>query len=42
MEGKNRWRSVVLTVLLISSPWLLVQGWILVGAPTPSHTSMPD
>ena len=41
MEGKNRWRSVALTVLLISSPWLLVQGWILVGAPTPSHTSMP-
>tara|TARA_B100000674_G_scaffold6026_1_gene4818 strand:+ start:2364 stop:2864 length:501 start_codon:yes stop_codon:yes gene_type:complete len=42
MEGKNRWRSVALTVLLISSPWLLVQGWILVGAPTPNHTSMPD
>lgn len=42
MEGRNRWRSVALTVLLICSPWLLVQGWILVGAPTPSHTSMPS
>lgn len=42
MEGKNRWRSVALIVLLIASPWLAVQGWILVGAPTPSHTSMPD
>ena len=28
--------------LLLLSPWLLVQGWILVGAPTPEHTTMPS
>jgi len=35
------WRKPVVVVLLLCSPWLLVQGWILVGAPTPEHTSMP-
>lgn len=42
MEGSERKRAVLLGALLLASPWLLVQGWILVGAPTPDHTSMPD
>lgn len=27
--------------MLLASPWLLVQGWILVSAPTPDHQRMP-
>jgi hypothetical protein len=42
METTNRKRAFLLGALLLASPWLLVQGWILVGAPTPDHTSMPD
>ncbi len=42
MEGSERKRAVLLGALLLASPWLLVQGWILVGAPPPDHTSMPD
>ena len=41
-DERPRWQKVAIVALLISSPWLLVQGWILVGAPTPSHTSMPS
>lgn len=41
MEGTNWKRAFLLGTLLLASPWLLVQGWILVGAPTPDHTSMP-
>ena len=41
MEGNNRWRSVALTLLLIASPWLAVQGWIVVAAHDPEHTTMP-
>ena len=41
MEGNNRWRSVALTVLLIASPWLAVQGWIVAAAHDPEHTTMP-
>jgi hypothetical protein len=40
-EHSPRWRKPLLVVLLLASPWLLVQGWILVGAPTPDHLSMP-
>ena len=42
MEGTDRKRAMLLGALLLVSPWLLVQGWILVGAPTPNHTNMPD
>lgn len=42
MEGTNWKRAFLLGTLLLVSPWLLVQGWILVGAPTPDHTSMPN
>ena len=47
MEGgeakpSNRRRAVLMGALLLLSPWLLVQGWILVGAPTPEHTTMPS
>lgn len=42
METTNRKRAFLLGALLLASPWLLVQGWILVGAPTPDHTIMPD
>ena len=42
MGEQRRLKSVLLVMLLVASPWLLVQGWILVGAPTPSHTSMPS
>jgi hypothetical protein len=35
------WRKPLLIVLVLCSPWLFVQGWILVGAPTPDHTVMP-
>ena len=38
MEGNNRWRSVALTLLLIASPWLAVQGWIVAAAHDPEHT----
>ena len=41
MEGTNKKRAMLLGALLLASPWLLVQGWILVGAPTPDHTTMP-
>ena len=40
-EHSPRWRKPLLVALLLVSPWLLVQGWILVGAPTPEHTTMP-
>ena len=42
MEATNWKRAFLLGALLLASPWLLVQGWILVGAPTPDHTSMPN
>ena len=47
MEGgeakpSNRRQAVLMGALLLLSPWLLVQGWILVGAPTPEHTTMPS
>ena len=47
MEGgeakpSNRRRALLMGALLLLSPWLLVQGWILVGAPTPEHTTMPS
>ena len=41
MEAKQRRRGVLLTVLLIASPWLAVQGWILAAAHDPEHTTMP-
>ena len=41
MEGKNRWRSVALTLLLVASPWLAVQGWIVAAAHDPEHTTLP-
>jgi len=36
------WRKPVLIVLVLCSPWLVVQGWIFLGAPTPEHTAMPE
>ena len=41
MEDRKRGRGLLLTLLLLSSPWLFVQGWILVAADDPGHTSMP-
>ena len=41
MEAEQRRRSVLLTVLLIASPWLAVQGWIGAAAHDPEHTTMP-
>ena len=41
-DERPRWQKVALVALLVTSPWLLVQGWILVDAPTPCHTSMPS
>ena len=41
MEAQQRRRGILLTVLLLASPWLLVQGWIVVAAHDPEHTSMP-
>jgi len=41
MEGQQRRRGILLTVLLLASPWLLVQGWIVAAAHDPEHTSMP-
>ena len=41
MEAEQRRRSVLLTVLLIASPWLAVQGWIVAAAPAPEHTTLP-
>ncbi|MEC7089237.1 MAG: DUF1499 domain-containing protein [Candidatus Thermoplasmatota archaeon] len=41
MEAEQRRRSVLLTVLLIASPWLAVQGWIVAAAHDPEHTTMP-
>jgi len=41
MEAQQRRRTVLITVFLLASPWLLVQGWIVVAAEDPEHTSMP-
>ena len=41
MQAEQRRRSVLLTVLLIASPWLAVQGWIVAAAHDPEHTTMP-
>ncbi len=41
-ETGPAWRRPLLIVALVCSPWLLVQGWILVGAPTPDHQAMPS
>ena len=41
MEAEQQRRSVLLTVLLIASPWLAVQGWIVAAAHDPEHTTMP-
>jgi len=41
MVERSRRKTVALTVLLVLSPWLLVQGWILVDARPVTHTSMP-
>ena len=41
MEAEQRRRSVLLTVLLIASPWHAVQGWIVAAAHDPEHTTMP-
>ena len=41
MEAEQRRRGVLLTVLLIASPWLAVQGWIVAAAHDPEHTTMP-
>ena len=37
----QRWKSLGVVALLLSAPWLFVQGWILVSAPTPEHTTLP-
>lgn len=37
----QRWKSFGLVALLLMTPWLFVQGWILVSAPTPDHTTLP-
>ncbi|MDB3858723.1 DUF1499 domain-containing protein [Candidatus Poseidonia sp.] len=37
----QRWKSLGLVALLLMTPWLFVQGWILVSAPTPDHTTLP-
>ena len=41
-ETAPAWRRPLFMVVLLCSPWLLVQGWIIVGAPTPEHTTMPS
>lgn len=41
MAERSRRRTVIITVLLVLSPWLVVQGWILVDARPVTHTSMP-
>lgn len=41
MMTPQRWKSLGLVALLLSAPWLFVQGWILVGAPTPEHSTLP-
>lgn len=42
MASPKSRRAVFMGALLVLSPWLLVQGWILVAAPTPDHASMPE
>ena len=41
-DERPGWQKAVLVVALLCSPWVLVQGWIAVGAPPPEHTAMPD
>lgn len=41
MAERSRRKTLALTALLVLSPWLLVQGWILVDARPVTHTSMP-
>ena len=41
--GQRRKLAVLaLTLLLIASPWLVVQGWIVAAAHDPEHTTMPN
>ena len=35
-------RRTMLGVLLLVSPWFLVQGWVFASGPTPNHVTMPE
>jgi uncharacterized protein (DUF1499 family) len=41
MDRSTLQKRGILLVLLISSPWLLCQAWIAVGAPDEAFTAMP-
>ena len=42
MEAESKKRTVLVGLLLVAMPWVLVQGWILVAAHNPGHTTMPS
>jgi len=42
MDRSTLQKRGILLVLLISSPWLLCQAWIAVGAPDEAFTAMPS
>lgn len=42
MEAGGKKRVVVVALMFIALPWVMVQGWIFLGAPNPEHTTMPS
>lgn len=42
MEAEGKKRVVFIALMFLGLPWALVQGWIVLGAPNPEHTTMPS
>ena len=42
MEAGGKKRVVVVALMFIALPWVMVQGWIFLGAHNPEHTTMPS
>ncbi len=42
MEGSNKKRAVFIALMFLALPWVMVQGWIVIGAPNPEHSTMPS
>lgn len=42
MEAAGKKRAVFIAFLFLLLPWVMVQGWIVLGAPNPEHTTMPS
>ena len=42
MEAAGKKRAVFIAFLFLLLPWVMVQGWIVLGAPNPEHKTMPS